>query len=145
MGFPKVPTTWENMIVPNNLSITRDELPFLLKEIHIGEDRAEKVIIFSSAAQQNLLDKSDVWICDGTFDIAQQTMFTQVFIISAKSATGVFVPSLFALLPTKETAAYRLVFNAKRRLEYPHLHVSMLTLKKQLLMRFSQSLEKSQK
>ena len=112
MGFPKVPTTWENMIVPNNLSITRDELPFLLKEIHIGEDRAEKVIIFSSAAQQNLLDKSDVWICDGTFDIAQQTMFTQVFIISAKSATGVFVPSLFALLPTKETAAYRLVFNA---------------------------------
>ena len=48
---PKVPSSWEDMCVPDNLRETFDKQPFLLAEQTI-EGREEKIIVFCSSRQK---------------------------------------------------------------------------------------------
>ena len=50
-----------------------------------------------------------VWYGDGTFSIAKSPLFSQVFIIIAKTLTGITVPCCY-FLPNKETETYKTMF-----------------------------------
>lgn len=77
-GFPPVPGTWEAMDIPDCMKVTKYGRRFLLKECQLKEDEPEKVIILSSDKQMEVLNNSEDWMGDGTFDIASKTMFSQV-------------------------------------------------------------------
>ena len=109
LGFPKIPKSWEDMTVPDNLRVTVDKQPFLLFDSPM-EGRLDKIFVFCSSTQKQVLAESSYWMGDGTFEICKPTMFTQVLIISASSKTGVTVPCVFAFLPGKEMMCYRQVF-----------------------------------
>jgi hypothetical protein len=49
-------------------------------------------------------------VADGTFKIVKNTLFYQLFVVTATTPAGVTVPCVFALLPNKETASYAAVF-----------------------------------
>lgn len=106
--FPKVPKTWDEMIVPNHLCTTIRGDTFLALEESTGTD--EKILVFCSSEQKTVLHSAAYWICDGTFEVVSETLFYQLFIISAITKTGITMPCLFALLPNKEIASYQIVF-----------------------------------
>ena len=116
-GFPKDPRTWSEMIVPDNLKLTMDGDRFLCLEEKIGQidednDTAvhcEKILIFCSNQQKEILSDAKYWIADGTFDVVNKTLFSQLFVITAESKTGVTLPCLFALLANKDSASVPIV------------------------------------
>ena len=109
-GFPKVPKSWNDMSVPQNLETTIRGDRFLAINEHLGGENSERIIIFCSSEQQNVLKSATYWVADGTFDVVNKTLFYQLFIITAVTATGITVPCCFALLPNKETSSYQRVF-----------------------------------
>ena len=107
-GVPPVPKTWEEMTIPANLSSTVRGGPFLaVEETTIS---SEKIILFCSQDQKDVMKTAQYWVADGTFDVVSRTLFAQLFIITSMSQTGITVPTLFALLPNKETGSYQRVF-----------------------------------
>lgn len=110
-GFPKVPKLWSELIIPDNLKQTSDNCPFLQFEGQIEVGREEKFLIFMSPTGKEILSSSTEWFADGTFDCCSNTLFTQLFVVFAKSRTGRVVPSLFSLLPNKECKSYEQVFS----------------------------------
>lgn len=109
-GAPPVPKSWEEMTVPPNLSTTVRGGQFLALDEFSTPGSAEKIIIFCSQDQKDVMRTAQYWVADGTFDVVSRTMFTQLFIIISMSQTGITVPTLFALLPSKECSSYQRVF-----------------------------------
>ena len=106
-SFP-VPKVWQDMKIPANFSVTARGTPWLALEE--TTDLSEKIIIFCSQEQKNIMSTADYWIADGTFSVVSKTLFSQLFIITSMTQTGITVPTLFALLPNKETNSYQRVF-----------------------------------
>ena len=102
-GFPKDPQNWSEMLVPDNLKDTKGWDKFLQVEKSLGQ-------IYCSNQQKEVLNNANYWIADGTFDVVNKTLFSQLFVITAESKTGVTVSCLFALLPKKETLSFQQVF-----------------------------------
>ena len=48
----------------------------------------------------------------GTFDMMEETLFVQTWIISARISSGASIPCAFFLLPDKKGQTYKLVLNA---------------------------------
>ena len=113
-GAPPVPQGWEDMKVPANFSTTVRGGRFLALEEPATPDNPEKIIIFSSQDQMDVLKSAQYWVADGTFEAVNKTLFSQLFIITSMSQTGITVPTLFALLPNKETSSYQRVFQYLR-------------------------------
>lgn len=113
-GAPSVPKTWADMIVPANLSVTVRGGDFLAVEETKTPVSSEKIVIFCSQDQKDVMKTAQYWVADGTFDVVSKTLFSQLFIITSMSQTGVTVPTLFALLPNKETSSYQRVFQFLR-------------------------------
>ena len=107
---PPVPKSWEDMTIPPNLSTTVGGDAFLACEETLGGEVHDKIIIFCSNAQKDVMRGADYWMADGTFDVVSNTLFTQLFIITSISRTGITVPTLFAFLPNKETSSYQRCF-----------------------------------
>ncbi|XP_023344961.1 uncharacterized protein LOC111714145 [Eurytemora carolleeae] len=106
----KVPKSWNDMSVPQHLETTIRGDRFLAINEHLGDENSERIIIFCSSEQHNVLKSAKYWVADGTFDVVKKTLFYQLFIITAVTATGITVPCCFALLPNKETSSYQRVF-----------------------------------
>lgn len=113
-GAPSVPKSWDDMIVPAHLSVTVRGGEFLAVEETTTPVSSEKIVIFCSQDQKDVMKTAQYWVADGTFDVVSKTLFSQLFIITSMSQAGVTVPTLFALLPNKETSSYQRVFQFLR-------------------------------
>ena len=113
-GAPSVPKSWDDMIVPAHLSVTVRGGEFLAVEETTTPVSSERIVIFCSQDQKDVMKTAQYWVADGTFDVVSKTLFSQLFIITSMSQTGVTVPTLFALLPNKETSSYQRVFQFLR-------------------------------
>lgn len=113
-GAPSVPKSWDDMTVPAHLSVTVRGGEFLAVEETTTPVSSEKIVIFCSQDQKDVMKTAQYWVADGTFDVVSKTLFSQLFIITSMSQTGVTVPTLFALLPNKETSSYQRVFQFLR-------------------------------
>ena len=109
-----MPKSWDDMIVPAHLSVTVRGGEFLAVEETTTPVSPEKIVIFCSQDQKDVMKTAQYWVADGTFDVVSKTLFSQLFIITSMSQTGVTVPTLFALLPNKETSSYQRVFQFLR-------------------------------
>jgi len=78
---------------------------FLLDDTGPGLDR---ILIFGRLSSLDILERSKIWFCDGTFKIAPP-LFTQVYVILAREIGGVH-PFIYALLPNKQATTYQQVF-----------------------------------
>ena len=107
-GTLPIPKTWDEMTIPANYAVTARGRPFLALEE--TTDLSQKIIVFCSQEQKNAMNTAQYWIADGTFDVVSKTLFAQLFIITSMTPTGITVPTLFALLPNKETSSYQRVF-----------------------------------
>ena len=92
----------------------QDETNDLPAESMILEDRYKRsigrTIVFSTSQHLKLLSTARGISGDGTFRITPR-YWRQVFVISAEIDKGVFVPCVFALLPTKEKEGYDEMFD----------------------------------
>ena len=115
LACAKVPKTWGEMkIIPEELQLNAAGEQFLICNKQPKANEEKLVQGFCSPTAFETLDASDVWFGDGTFDVAKPTMFTQLFIIMAKSINGKTVPCGFFLLPSKEYESYRTMFSELR-------------------------------
>ncbi|CAD5126386.1 DgyrCDS14525 [Dimorphilus gyrociliatus] len=93
----------------NNTFIPDD---FLRKDIF---ENGERIIIFSTLKQLNLLSVSKIWYVDGTFSIVKQP-FKQLFSIHSflkKEGALKQVPLLFAFMTSKKKKAYNILFRVR--------------------------------
>ena len=100
------------MNVPDSLQLTESGARFLQMQEPILDKYGteKKILIFCSQNQLEMLNRSDSWIGDGTFDVVSRSLFYQLFIIKVRMRNGVHLPALFAFLPNKELASYDWVF-----------------------------------
>ena len=93
--------------------LTGFELPLPLQNTHDGEQfllhnsgpqDENRVIVFATLPELDLLSLYDDWFCDGTFSTAP-TVFYQIYTIHA-SAEGCLIPIVYALLPDKKESTY---------------------------------------
>ena len=75
------------MSVPQHLETTIRGDRFLAFNEHLGDENSERIIIFCSIEQLNVLKSAKYWVADGTFDVVKKTLFYQLFIITAVTAT----------------------------------------------------------
>lgn len=75
---------------------------------------AERILVYGRPRAPTILNSSDVWFADGTFDIVPK-LFYQLFVISS-SRYGAVHPLLFALLPNKKKETYRTLFTALKEM-----------------------------
>ena len=108
---PPVPKTWAEMVVPESLQNTATEERFLIMEERVAEGREEKIIGFASPDGIQIMKDAVKWAADGTFEIAENTLFSQVFIIISTTPHNVHVPTCWFLLPNKEAITYKKVFS----------------------------------
>ena len=75
------------MTVPQNLQTTIRRVRFLAVNEHLGDENSEKIIICCNSEQQYVLNSAKYWVADVTFDVVRKTLFYQLLIITAVSAT----------------------------------------------------------
>ncbi len=102
----------EELKVPESLKLTIDGKPFLRVEEEIEDSYGlnKKILIFSSNDQVEQIKNSDTWLGDGTFRILKTSVFDQLFILTAKTKTGITLPLLYAYLPNREWRSYSRIF-----------------------------------
>ena len=74
-GCGPIPRVWDYMIVPDILRATASNEEFVIVEDQVSENIPAKVIGFCSPSARVVLNDSEEWYGDGTFDIAKSTMF----------------------------------------------------------------------
>lgn len=117
LDCPAIPSTWAEMEIPENLTKTANGEQFLICDQLIDtQPQDAKVIGFASKPCIDILDSTDDMFGDGTFEIAKSTLFSQVFILNAKTqlTTKNSVPCAFYLLPNKEFLTYKIMFTSIR-------------------------------
>ena len=122
---PKIPHTWDQMDVPDQMKKTAGGEQFLITEETLPG--GEKVLGFASPTGLQILDESDICMADGTFEMAESTLFKQVFIITGKTQTAFTVPCAFFLLPSKDWTGYHItlkVLSEKFNITGPRLFYS---------------------
>ena len=67
---------------------------------------ADRMIIFATPANLDILGRSEEWFLDGTFKVCP-SIFSQLYTVHAKLPHGGAVPVLYALLPANNTETYR--------------------------------------
>ena len=100
------------MNVPDALKVTASEEKFMICYESLYPNGDELVIGFSSPTGLEILKSSAIFFGDGTYDIAESTLFKQLFIVVAKAEVGITVPCAFFFLPNKEYEAYENMFQA---------------------------------
>ncbi|CAF1121885.1 unnamed protein product [Brachionus calyciflorus] len=73
-----------------------------------GSVDRERIIIFGTTKNLELLNSESTWFVDGTFDISPD-VFIQLFTVNIIKG-GKNLPLLYALLPNKEKSSYERVF-----------------------------------
>ncbi|XP_018494321.1 uncharacterized protein LOC108863990 [Galendromus occidentalis] len=71
-----------------------------------GEGDPDRIRVFATPGNLNLLRKYDEWFVDGTFEVCPE-IFHQLYTIHVNLPDGKTVPLLFCLLPSKASETYR--------------------------------------
>ena len=106
---PVQPTSLEQLTLPEEYKRTSKGEQFLLYD---SGPETQRILIFGTQRNLEMLEQSTVWMADGTFKTAP-ALFTQVYAIHALRGgpdllkDGHLLPSLFVLLPNKTEATYR--------------------------------------
>ena len=99
---PVKPTTLEQLIIPEEFMRTSKAELFLL---HDSGPEIQRILIFATQKNLDMMHFSRVWLADGTFKTAP-LLFTQVYVIHALRGgpdllkDGHLLPSIFIYFPT---------------------------------------------
>lgn len=108
----KNPERGEEFVIPEYLTLTRNGTQFVLYDSGQVRDR---VLIFGTAANLQVLRRRPHWFVDGTFKHCPRA-FTQIFTIHALQNHRC-LPLVYALLPDKKESTYDEMLNALVELE----------------------------
>lgn len=109
LGAPPIPTSWAEMEMPDIFKTTSDNLPFVvMDQAVLGTDK--KIWGFSSPTGLTVMNNATDLYVDGTFEFVDQTLFQQLYVVVAKLENDVSIPTAFYMLPAKDFATYRMVF-----------------------------------
>jgi len=104
---PSNPLTLTDITIPNNYSQTIDGRQFLINDIEPVENR---ILVFATEKNLDLLAKSDHWFSDGTFKSCPP-LFAQVYTIHVIK-NNLVIPVVFSLMPDKTQSSYERLFTA---------------------------------
>ena len=102
---PTNPQNLTDLIIPNEFKITHNNVNFLLFD---SGSSVNRILIFTTDSNLQVLASSKNWYCDGTFHSAP-LVFQQVFSIHVIK-DSISIPVVFALLPNKKQESYTSVF-----------------------------------
>ncbi len=105
------PVNLTQLIIPNEYTLTANGNPFLLHDSGPSPDR---ILIFSTLRNLDLMAQSHHWFADGTFKVTPP-LFSQVYTIHVIKYHNV-IPTVIVLMPNKTEASYNRVFNALKNL-----------------------------
>ena len=116
LGMPSLPSSWEEMTVPDEYYTTQDGGDFLILDEYVP-GTLKKVWGWASDSGISVLKASSDIYGDGTFEVAKSTLFSQAWILVAKSEQmNVSIPCAFFLLPDKQYNSYSLCLNKVKEL-----------------------------
>jgi hypothetical protein len=119
---PPCPTNLRDLVIPEEFTQSSSGEPFLLFDSGPSEDR---LLIFSTRRNLQLLAQCEHWYADGTFKTAPP-LFSQLYTIHGVKYNNV-LPSVFVLMPSKTERAYERVFTALTSLEPSLWPASIMT------------------
>ncbi len=105
------PLNLTELTIPHDYSITLNGTPFLL---HDSGNTLDRILIFSTNRNLDLMSQCSHWFADGTFK-ASPPLFPQVYTIHAVKYSNV-IPTVVVLMPNKSEATYTRVLNALKNL-----------------------------
>jgi len=109
------PKCWDDCRVPESMKKTIDGRPFMALDEKLYEevDKDERFWLFLAPWGKAMMETSTDWFIDGTFEICEKMMFSQLLVISIKDEeTDSCFPVLFAFLPNKSTHAYKAILKS---------------------------------
>ena len=112
LAAPVQPDTFEQLILPKEYKRTSKGEPFLLYD---SGAETQRILIFGTKRNLEMLHNSRVWLADGTFKTAP-LLFTQLYVIHALRGDpdmmkdGHLLLSVFVLLPNKSEVTYRIMW-----------------------------------
>lgn len=109
---PPTPTNLRDLVIPDEFTKLLSGERFLLFDSGPSDDR---ILIFSTQRNLQLLVRCQHWYADGTFKCAPP-LFNQLYTIHGVKYHNV-IPSIFALMPNRTEATYERVFTALKSLE----------------------------
>ena len=116
------PNSLSELQFPEEYTQTCSGSPFLLFDSGPSNNR---ILLFSTQRNLELMDHCDHWYADGTFKAAPP-LFTQIYTIHAVKYNST-IPTVFALMPNKSQDTYVRLFNAIKDLK-PNLNpISIMT------------------
>lgn len=107
--------------IPTDFQSTLDGKKFLLYDNY---DSKNRILIFSTTKNLELMVKCHHWLADGTFSTVP-ARFTQLYTIHCVLHSNI-VPTVYALLQNKNENTYTLMFKTLKYLE-PRLLPNMIT------------------
>ncbi|CAF1542487.1 unnamed protein product, partial [Rotaria sp. Silwood1] len=103
--IPKEPTSFSEIVIPLKFQLRTSNQQFLL---YGNDDNQNRLLIFASRDQLDLLNGREVWHCDGTFAVAPK-LFEQTYSIHGL-IRGKTLPLIYSLLPNKKEETYETLF-----------------------------------
>ncbi|CAF4923920.1 unnamed protein product [Rotaria sp. Silwood1] len=103
--IPKEPTSFSEIVIPLKFQLTISNQQFLLYD---NDDNQNRLLIFASRDQLDLLNGCEVWHCDGTFAVVPK-LFEQTYSIHGLIREKT-LPLIYSLLPNKKEETYETLF-----------------------------------
>ena len=111
-----LPREWEEYVVPEMYRVTGSNQPFLILDETLYS--GEKIWGFMSPTCINIAKNCSHLFVDGTFEIVNKCLFTQLWIIVGRSEpNNITIPLGYFLLPDKTAVSYRRVLRCLKELE----------------------------
>ena len=102
-----LPRNREELEIPEQYQRLENGELFLLYDSGVGV--ANRIIIFGTQRNLDMLDMYDQYFMDGTFKIVPD-LFYQLYTVHVMTAAGYMIPALFSLLLNKTRETYSRVF-----------------------------------
>lgn len=103
------PSCLEDLEIPEEFQITDQGDQFVCYDSGMLDNR-ERVIIFATNENINILKKCSQWYSDGTFKTSPP-LFNQLFIVHGKINDATLLPLVYCLMTHRSQKSYSLVFN----------------------------------
>lgn len=110
---PAIPQHRSEIIFPEDYKITLNGQEFLLFDSGYGDEN--RILIFASRRNLQLLARSENWYADGTFKTVPH-LFYQIFTLHGFK-NNLSLPLVYALLPNKREETYAIFFRKIKELE----------------------------
>ena len=114
-NVPPEPLSLHHLSIPQSYTKTKKDQQFLLYDSG-AESGNQRIVIFGTQDNVELLSSATVWLADGTFKTVP-SLFYQLYVIHALKGgpglifTGHIFPSLYILLPNKTQQTYSNMWN----------------------------------